>query len=146
MLSPAPSAVTSKGLTIINFSSPHEFKFDDGTVLPACTPERSKALVLDQHETVISTKTSHTDVHLKFQMNETVYQELLQISGEIQSDSQEPTIILVPLPVEEALDDVDTDYLDQLELQAYNKLMQYTRVVRIADRVNKIAFHNKFCV
>lgn len=42
----APRVTLSNGLTLANFSSPHAFKFMDGSVLPPCSPERVRALAL----------------------------------------------------------------------------------------------------
>ena len=46
----APRVTLSNGLTLANFSSPHPFKFMDGSVLPPCSPERVRALPLKRFE------------------------------------------------------------------------------------------------
>lgn len=38
-----PVATLSNGLRVANFSSPHTFEFEDGTVLAACEPDRVEA-------------------------------------------------------------------------------------------------------
>jgi hypothetical protein len=38
-----PIVVLSNGLRVGNFSSPHDFVFEDGSVLPRCSDERVKA-------------------------------------------------------------------------------------------------------
>jgi len=39
----ATTKVLSNGVGVANFSSPHTFKFTDGTILDRCDPERVKA-------------------------------------------------------------------------------------------------------
>ena len=45
-----PVVRLTNGVVVGNFSSPHEFVFDDGTVLPAVSPERSRELSLEKGE------------------------------------------------------------------------------------------------
>ena len=121
-----PVVTLQNGIRVANFSSPHAFNFDDGTILPACSPERAKSLMLESTEREIL-RGRWTDIELEFSLSDSVRQAVKEL--ELRTDID---IILVPLPV----------------LQALEKAECYTqkcRVVRVADRVNKTIYSDKFC-
>lgn len=124
-----PVVTLSTGVRVANFSSPHPFNFDDGTVLPACSAERSAALSLSTEEVVESSACGRwKDIRLKFRMSEAVRWELRDMNANDSID-----VILVPFPVMEAI-------------KHCGMLVRKARVVRVADRATKAACHDRFCV
>ena len=122
-----PIAVLKSGVRIVNFSSPHSFTFDDGTVLPACTPERAKSLMLESVE-LVTPKDRWADIELIFSLSQKVSKALLELEMDEDVD-----LILVPFPVMEAL-------------KKANHPIGKCRVCRVADRVSKIIHADKFCI
>jgi hypothetical protein len=88
--------VTLKGgLRVANFSSPHPFVFDTGETLEAFTPERARALMLDQVEVETSSPCGRwVDVRLEFRMSGSVLAEMLRLA-----EVDEADFVMVPLPV-----------------------------------------------
>jgi hypothetical protein len=125
-----PVVTLSNGLRVANFSSPHQFLFEDGTVLEACSPERAKRLMLVQHETEVPTGKQWTDIELRFDMSEVVVSALKEPHAD-----EEVDIVLVPFPV--------LQVLQHTELLG---LFYKCRVIRVADRVTKAIHIDKFCV
>lgn len=122
------------GLVVGNFSSPHEFKFTDGTVLPACSPERAKALELDTEEVETPSRDGRwTDIDIKFVMTDVVAGELLDAMA------SGVDVVLVPLPVMTAIK----------QDRRFEAMVQYGthpfRVIRVADRVTKAVHTDRFC-
>ncbi len=139
MLSPMPMITLANGVSIANFSSPHPFTFDTGEVLPACAEDRARALTLE----VVEEEKSYplwTEVKIKFSLSEAVKAEFLRIHQDVQLEDWDnyATIILVPLPV-----------LESVKAEDYwgpPGIRERLKVVRMKDRVNKIIWHNRFCV
>lgn len=123
----APVVTLTNGIRVANFSSPHPFTFDDGTVLPACDPERSRSLTLEAVERP-TPRGSWTDIELWFRPTRIVDTAL----AELESDP-DITIILVPLPVMEAMKDCGRN-------------IGKCRVCRVADRITKTICANRFCI
>lgn len=121
-----PICITSKGLTIANFSSPHPFFFDDGTILDACGPELVEAGSLETEEFECPGPKGITDVNLRFRLTELVVQTLSDL--ELDDDVD---IVLVPFPIAQLCD---------------RDVFSKVRVVRMADRTRKLAHHDRFCV
>lgn len=131
-----PVVTLSNGVRVANFSSPHPFSFDDGSVLPACSAERSAALSLSTEEVVEKSACGRwNDIRLRFMMSESVFRELKEMSSNESVD-----IILVPFPVMEAIKVCNSTS------RRSNSFLNKARVVRVADRVTKAACHDKFCV
>lgn len=123
----SPVVRLKNGVRIANFSSPHEFKFDDGTVLPACTPERAKLLMLESEE-VARAGGKWTDIELVFKMSRQVDEAIDILDNDLGVD-----VILVPFPVLEAI-------------KRDRRPIGKCRVCRVADRVAKTIFSDKFCI
>ena len=123
----APVTTLFSGIRICNFSSPHEFKFDDGSTLPACDRERSQKLTLKAKEEETQQE-NWVDIQILFQMSEPVERELQELQTREDID-----IILIPFPVMESLKRAGME-------------IGKCRVVRMKDRTNKIAFSNRFCI
>ena len=111
---------------IANFSSPHEFTFDDGTVLPACSKDHSRRMMLDAIENE-DYNGVWTDIKLTFGMSPEVRAHLTLLEKDDLID-----IILVPLPV--------------FQLIAAEGDIGKARVCRVADRVTKVIHHDRFCI
>lgn len=133
----APTTTLSNGIRVANFSSAHAFRFDDGSELPACDSERCKALMLRQVEKTTDHPMGWTDISLSFEMSEVVRRELDRINNDPDID-----IVLVPLPVLLLVREQRKMYDEGLCPNGWQKC----RGVRMADRVTKVAHHDRFCV
>lgn len=125
-----PTVVLENGLRVANFSSPHEFKFDDGTVLPACSPEHARELMLEAQERVHTVDVNGiiiNDIDLSFEMSGSVLRALNECSHLKDID-----IAIVPLPVLQLVREISFD----------GPVM--FRGIRVADRVLKTVSSNKF--
>ena len=134
------------GIHVANFSSPHSFRFVTGEVLPACSPERANYLMLGalEHQ---SPGPGHrwTDIAIEFTMSAAVADAVL--------DCQycEANVILVPLPVMQAAKcfaneapvcDTDFEEADAVWRRQVCRL----RCIRVADRVTKTIYPDRFCI
>lgn len=129
----APVVTLSSGVRVANFSSPHPFQFDDGSVLPGCSPERANALMLHAEEVESPTRLAGVlDIELLFMMSDAVRDELGRLV--IRDDSD---VILVPLPVMHAVKESDPGF----RLAALSK----ARTCRVVDRVAKTISSTRFC-
>lgn len=115
----------SNGLVVANFSSNHPFTFEDGTVLPACSDERCRALMLEATE-VETPRNKWIDISLSYNMTNEVWNETCKMLN------HPIDIIIVPLPV----------------LMAWKEGGNHTgklRTGRVIDRVTKTLSISKFC-
>lgn len=132
-LSAAPVVTLSNGLRIANFSSLHDFTFEDGTVLPACDVERCEALKMVVHENVMNTHTvrgtTFQDIELVKLLGEAVEAELDRMQADESID-----LFIVPLMLMELIRG-ENDYFETK-----------ARVIRMVDRIKKIAKIDTFCV
>jgi hypothetical protein len=126
-----PSITLSNGLRVANLSSPHPFNFVDGSILPACDPERVRAGSLDRvdSESPFPGLPGITAVIPKFKLNELLREELRQLQSDTAVD-----VILVPFPVLEAI----------REDGLYNELTK-SATICVADRMTKAIFIDRFC-
>lgn len=121
-----PVITLKNGIRVANLSSPHSFKFITGEELPACSAEVANRLKLEQVEKEVPGIKGTIDIELTFQMSAAVREELDVLSGREDID-----IVIVPFPVMNALK----------EERPIGKF----RVCRVADRVTKAIFSDKFC-
>ena len=92
-----PLITLSNGLKVVNFSSPHEFKFVDGSVLPACSQERSNTLKLEStylNYTIVIKGVEVESLCFDYRMIRCVLREIERIREECYAD-----VVLVPLSV-----------------------------------------------
>ena len=68
-MDPMPITTLTTGLRVGNFSSPHPFRFTDGSELPACSPERANGCMLNSHE-VETDRGLWTDIDLEFTLSQ----------------------------------------------------------------------------
>jgi len=126
-----PVITLDNGIRIANWSSPHEFKFTTGEILPACAPERVKAMSLNIDETVVNQE-KWKDIEISTKVPKIVFDDLQKLQYDDEID-----IILVPFMVLSAL------------RNSYSKFSSNTRkcrVIRVADRVTKEIYPDKFCI
>lgn len=131
-----PIVTLKSGLRVGNFSSPHEFKFVTGEVLAACSSERAKALMLDTTE-VEEKNYGWTDIQLKFFLSDNVRVAINTLPFE------DVDVVIVPLPVKRAIDGRKAVDRYSLEMRRAEGIC---RVCRVADRVTKTIYGDKFCL
>ena len=122
-----PIITLSNGLKVGNFSSPHPFNFEDGSILPACEPERSKAGSLKVEEVETEGIKGTTDIDINFLLSESV-EKMLDEVEELDVD-----IVLVPFPVLGAI-------------HKAGRPLGKCRVIRVKDRQTKDIHIDRFCV
>ena len=136
----------SNQLIVGNFSSPHQFTFDDGTVLDAVSDYDSMRLKVNFIEEIlpspigvkrIDIEQMWTDVSLSFELSEEVYNEIDIWQKMWQHNDVD--IVLCPLPMIQAL------YKDEYDRGA--KLLETPfRAVRMKDRILKTVSCNTFTI
>lgn len=131
MLGKMPTVRLSTGVLVANFSSPHTFRFTDGSTLEACSPERAKALMLQSREDEHHIDPRWVDIELEFSLSTEV--RIALFAADRQAGSEGIDIVIVPLPVLRAA--------ASEEPPGFHRL----RTIRVADRVNKINHHDRFC-
>ena len=132
-----PTATLASGVKVANFSSPHEFRFTDGTELASCTPARTMAGSLRAVE-IETERELWTDLSLSFELNKQVTELLVQAL--LAWTDGKVDLVLCPLPVMKSLEAVDWT-LNGVRFDTHP-----FRSVRMADRINKVIFHDRFCL
>lgn len=123
----APPVLTLRnGIRVANFSSPHPFHFVTGEVLPACDEERCRHLSAVAKE-VETERDGWIDIQLAFELGNECVEEIVRLEADDSID-----VILAPLPIVQAARAAGIG----------TKL----RTVRMADRVQKLAHVDRFCV
>jgi len=122
-----PIITLSNGLVIGNFSSPHPFNFEDGSVCPACDPDRVKAGSLECIESEIPGIKGTTDIQIEWKLTEGVVKMLEE------AEASDADVVLVPFPVMTAI-------------KAAGRDIGKCRVIRVKDRQTKAIFVDRFCV
>jgi hypothetical protein len=128
----SPIVTLTNGKKVANFSSPHEFRFTDGTVLPAHDADTANALKIEFIETELNHK---GDISLEFELTEEVKDAIVRYAFLYELEAVD--VVFCPLPMITALKDT------------YGKewlLNSPFRAVRIEDRVNKLVSIDKQCI
>lgn len=129
-----PIVTLSNGLKVGNFSSPHSFTFEDGSVLEACTPERSKLLSMETTEVELLPRDDrYIDVCMAYFIETKMERAITEAI--IMWEEGHIDIFIVPFICLQAMKD-----------QGYDVRNLPFRVIRILDRVTKVCSINKFCV
>lgn len=131
-----PVVTLSNGLRVANFSSPHPFVFDDGTILGACTDEWARATELASNEGSYPQEIRGieiTNVEVQWGTTEFIRDCLATVEERDDID-----ILLVPFPLVVALKREVGMWWTSVTTKA--------RTIRLKDRVEKIIYSNKFCV
>ena len=119
----------SNGKRVGNFSSPHEFVFEDGNILPAVSESIADHLKV----TFLETVHENGDVSLTFDLSTSVLHEMktwvnLWINKEVD-------VVFCPLPMITALSE-----------RGYDIKNSPFRSIRIEDRIKKLVSINKQCI
>ena len=130
-ISSAPVVTLKNGIRVANFSSPHTFNFNDGTVCPACESDRVKAGSLERKdvESPFPGLPGITAVIPEFKLNNELRNELRILQKDSGID-----VVLVPYPVLEAI----------REDGLYDELSKAATIC-VADRLTKAIFTDRFC-
>lgn len=123
----------SNGKRVANFSSPHDFTFTDGCVLPAHDAETSNKLKINFIEDVAH----NGDVSLKFELTEDVLEEMGKYMKLYQQ--KEVDVVFCPLPMIVAIKEEPTLGTSYLYSSPF-------RAVRIEDRIKKLVSIDKQCI
>jgi len=130
-----PIVTLSNGLRVANFSSPHPFTFVDGTILPACSNDRARALMLDVTEDINPHNIGGVDIgliELSFQLSGDVDAEVTRL---LKLEHKGFDLVLCPLPVLNAISSIGWRH----------PVEKIFVGIRIADRVTKTCYIDKFC-
>ena len=122
----------SNGIRVANFSSPHPFVFQDGSKLNGLTPEKSSQLEL----IVVENDESDGDVSLDFILSDSAIAELNYWLDVHQQDKVDRVII--PYPLMMAMKQAGWTK-QQIKASPF-------RVVRMTDRIKKLAAIDKWCI
>jgi len=122
----------SNQLLVGNFSSPHAFTFDDGTVLDAVSDYDSMRLKVNFNETVVDDNLAkkYKTIELDFTLSDEVYREM-EVWQKMW-EHNDVDIVLCPLPMIQALE--------------VGLLMTPFRAVRMKDRIAKTVSCNTFTI
>ena len=133
-----PFIKLNNGLTVMNFSSPHNYTFHTGEVLPACSDDVAQKYKLDSDHTLYD-RGVYSDVLIKYDISNEMCDVLIKAN-----DYDGIDIILVPYPVLDAwsamIRNLDDDYLRYLE-----RVLLKIRTCKLDDRVTKVIKSNEFC-
>jgi hypothetical protein len=119
----------SNGKRVANFSSPHPFEFEDGTIVPAVPAALSEHLKI----LFIEEDMGNGDVKLSFKLTPQVQSEMrdwiaLKEKGEVD-------VVFCPLPMIQAIKDYSGEH--------YLINLTPFRAVRIEDRIKKLVSIHK---
>lgn len=120
----------------INFSSPHPFKLDDGSTLPACSDEDAEKLKV----TFIENDLGDGDISLSFSLSRQLFSSfrlMSQISKQLEKDLNVRVIVFIPLPMLTALKSRYRYEISQLKNLPF-------RCIRMVDRIDKVVSTTKF--
>jgi hypothetical protein len=116
----------TNGKKVANFSSPHSFKFTDGSILPAVSDELAEELKV----TFIEECDEYGDTKLTFELSDRVLRSMVRWVDRY--DKGEVDVVFVALPMLQAMR--DNNYKD-----IYNYPRSHPfRAVRIEDRIKKL--------
>jgi len=139
-LSTMPTVKLTSGLTVGNFSRPHAFNFDDGSKLPACDADRVRAGTLKVREEVIKRNTRYTTLSVNHELTDSALDMLIESAYQHGVD-----LVIVPRVVIDA----SVNFIKMNRIRRDHELFKSVKkcvTIRMKDRLNKIAFHNRFCV
>jgi hypothetical protein len=116
----------SNGLRICNLASPHEFRFTDGTVLNGADEATCREYSASPIEIENLNPGGWTDIDISFQLSGDLAEKLQAIQDD------DVDIIIVSLPTMSAI-------------KAAGMEIGKFRTCRLADRVQKTVFTDRFC-
>lgn len=116
----------SNGLRVGNLASPHDFRFVDGSVLTGADPETCRAFSASPVEVETANPNGWVDIDISFQLTDDIEEKLRVVQD------QDVDIILISLPTMTAIKSAGMD-------------IGKFRTCRIADRVKKTVYTDRFC-
>jgi len=121
----------SNGKRVANFSSPHPFTFEDGSVLNAVSNSESERLKV----TFIEEELFGGDIKLSFKLSNDVKEEMDKFMDEFFLDNLD--IVFCPLPMITALkEEFGEDVVKSMPF----------RSIRVEDRIKKLVSIYKQCI
>lgn len=120
----------TNGKKVGNFNSPHDFIFEDGSVLPAVPKEKTLHLEMKFREEELT----NGDIRIFFDITDPIKKEMSKWI-ELQYTKQ-VDIVFVPLPL---LQLIHCEYPHQVQIWPF-------RTVRMVDRITKLASISKQCL
>ncbi len=120
----------SNGKKVANFSSPHDFIFEDESVLPKVSAEEAERLKVN----FIEKELNNGDIELSFSLSDVVFAQMtkwidMHRKGEVD-------VVFCPLPM---ISCIKETYGPQARLYPF-------RSIRIEDRVKKLVSIHKQCI
>lgn len=102
-----PSVRLSNGLVVANYSSPHTFLFEDGSILGECSDERAKLTIVESNENTVATRKilregqviTTLDVETDWELSWFVKEDMIHITAAYVRNELDWDIIITPLPV-----------------------------------------------
>lgn len=121
-----PVIKLSNGKKVMNFSSPHDFTFTDGSVLPAVSDEESNRLKILFIESPVK-EGMKGDIHLNFALTVEVEHMMYELNHD--SFNNRVDVVYCPLPMITA---IRKDYGDEYLIKSP------FRAIRMEDRIKKL--------
>jgi hypothetical protein len=125
----------SNGKRVANFSSPHPFTFEDGSILPAVPDEYAEKLKVTFHEDLIN---DGGDIVLDFSLSPDVWKEIRY--WQHMYDNRIVDVVFCPLPMIRCLQD------DELKNDNAWLVNSPFRSIRIKDRIKKLVSITNQCL
>jgi hypothetical protein len=139
------SVKLSNGLIVGNFSSPHPFTFEDGSVIPAVNDNDSQRLKVNFIETVVENESAvgfdadiYKTISLDFELSTAVECEMERWYKLWQD--RKVDIVLCCLPMIQALKSMENG------IHEYNVINSPFRAVRMKDRIKKLISIDTFTI
>lgn len=122
----------SNGKRVGNFSSPHSFIFEDGSILPAVSNEEAERLKVRFIELPLG---NNGDIQLRFALSVNI--ELEMVQWQLKKESNEVDVVFCPLPMITAIE----------RAEGFEFLLSSPfRAVRMEDRIKKLVSIHKQCI
>lgn len=134
-----PTATLASGVRVANLSSPHSFRFTDGTELAACSAERANGSKLEAVE-IETPNDGWTDIRLNFRLSPEVLTMLEEAYGLWTVGGVD--VVIAPFPVIQSMKASP----ELLGFDPEDGTAHPFRTIRTADRVTKINHADRFCV
>jgi len=135
----------SNGLKVGNFSSPHPFTFEDGSVIPAVNDIDSQRLKVDFIETVIKNECAvgfdadiYKTISLRFDLSDAIKDEMDKWHKLWQV--RQIDIVLCCLPMIQALNEWENKNGESIVLNSP------FRAIRMKDRIKKLISIDTFTI
>ena len=134
-----PIIMLTNGVIIMNFNSPHEFNFEDGSILPAVEESIARATQLSSEDIEKENENPLLiDVTKKFVMSAECKAHLHKAA--IIASLSGVDVILVPLPVLLSFKE-----MEKVPSFVMETLKAKLRTIYVVDRIKKTISINKFC-